>query len=54
MMKICAKLDKNPLMHVEVLLRTSIFQRDLSVTLTFDLETWFMCRALLHTSIWIH
>jgi hypothetical protein len=44
---ICAKLYWNPFMHVEVLLRTSVFQWPLSVTLTFDLETWLMRMTLL-------
>jgi hypothetical protein len=34
-------------MHVEVLLRTNVFQWPLSETLTFDLETWFMHITLL-------
>jgi hypothetical protein len=39
-----------PSMHVEALLRTSGFQWPLIVTMTFDLDTWFIFMTLLLTA----
>jgi hypothetical protein len=47
MVNICAKVYWNPYMHVEVLLRTIVLLGPLSVTLTFNLQTWFMRMTLL-------
>jgi hypothetical protein len=42
MVNICARLYWNTSMYVEVLQRTSVFQWTLNVTLTFDLEAWWL------------
>jgi hypothetical protein len=53
MVNICAKLYGNPDINIEVLLWTNIFQWALSVTLTFDLETLFICRIKLLIMVYI-
>jgi hypothetical protein len=41
----------NPSMHIKVLLWTCVFQWPLSVTLTFDLQTWFMSKTQIHIMV---